>query len=213
MIRFQDIGHRFSLEKNGEILRGISMSIHQGECVGLTGPSGCGKSTLANIAAGHIFPSRGSVIVDGEDLTGTPNRKVILIHQESDLFPWLKVRKQISFVMRNKNSKTTEALLSLVGLRPYEAYYPFELSVGMKKRLSIARALAVNPKLLILDESFGSLDSKLKLTLHHDLKQIWQTTKTTILMITHDSSDLENLAQKEIRLSPQKPTRISEVIC
>jgi NitT/TauT family transport system ATP-binding protein len=208
MIEFQDICHRFTQEKNGDILRNISMTIHQGECVGLTGPSGCGKSVLANIAAGHIVPSSGRIVVDGTDLTGLPSRKVLLIHQESDLFPWLKVKKQISFVMHNKNSKTIDELLALVGLKSYSGYYPIELSGGMKKRLALARALAVNPKLLILDETFSSLDSKLKRVLHRELKQIWETTKTTILMITHDSKDLENLAQREIRLSPQKPTRI-----
>jgi NitT/TauT family transport system ATP-binding protein len=208
MIEFQDICHRFTQEKNGDVLRNISMTIHQGECVGLTGPSGCGKSVLANIAAGHIVPSSGRIVVDGTDLTGLPSRKVLLIHQESDLFPWLKVKKQISFVMHNKNSKTIDELLALVGLKSYSGYYPIELSGGMKKRLALARALAVNPKLLILDETFSSLDSKLKRVLHRELKQIWETTKTTILMITHDSKDLENLAQREIRLSPQKPTRI-----
>jgi NitT/TauT family transport system ATP-binding protein len=110
--------------------------------------------------------------------------------------------------MHNKNSKTIDELLALVGLKSYSGYYPIELSGGMKKRLALARALAVNPKLLILDETFSSLDSKLKRVLHRELKQIWETTKTTILMITHDSKDLENLAQREIRLSPQKPTRI-----
>ncbi len=208
MIEFQDICHRFTQEKNGDVLRNISMTIHQGECVGLTGPSGCGKSVLANIAAGHIVPSSGRIVVDGTDLTGLPSRKVLLIHQESDLFPWLKVKKQISFVMHNKNSKTIDELLALVGLKSYSGYYPIELSGGMKKRLALARALAVNPKLLILDETFSSLDSKLKRVLHRELKQIWETTKTTILMITHDSKDLENLAQREIRLSPQKPTCI-----
>lgn len=208
MIEFQDICHHFSQERNGEILRNISMTIHQGECVGLTGPSGCGKSTLANIAAGHIVPSSGRIVVDGMDLTGIPSRRVFLIHQESDLFPWLKVKKQISFVMPKKNSLAVDKLLALVGLRSYKGYYPFELSGGMKKRLAIARALAVNPRLLILDESFSSLDSKLKRTLHRELKQIWEATKATILMITHDSKDLENLAQREVRLSPQKPTCI-----
>lgn len=208
MIEFQDISHRFTQEKNGDVLRNISMTIHQGECVGLTGPSGCGKSVLANIAAGHLVPSSGRIVVDGMDLTGLPSRQVFLIHQESDLFPWLKVKKQISFVMHNKNSKAIDELLALVGLKSYAGYYPVELSGGMKKRLALARALAVNPKLLILDETFSSLDSGLKRVLHRELKQIWETTKTTILMITHDSKDLENLAQREIRLSPQKPTRI-----
>jgi ABC-type nitrate/sulfonate/bicarbonate transport system ATPase subunit len=211
MIEFQHISHRFLGDEDGHVLQNISMAIHQGECVGLTGPSGCGKSTLANIAAGHIRPTGGRIVVDGRDFTGTPNRQVFLIHQESDLFPWLKVKKQIGFVMYQKNRKMVDELLELVNLTAYKNYYPYELSGGMKKRLAIARALAVNPKLLILDESFSSLDSNLKITLHRELKRIWRTTQMTILMITHDAKDLKNLAQREIRLTPTRPARISEV--
>jgi ABC-type nitrate/sulfonate/bicarbonate transport system ATPase subunit len=212
MIEFQNISHQFNGDGDGPVLQDISITIHPGECVGLTGPSGCGKSTLANIAAGHIRPTGGRIVVDGEDLTGRPNRGVFLIHQESDLFPWLKVTRQIGFVMRRKNKQVIDELLALVNLSAYKHYYPYELSGGMKKRLALARALAVNPKLLILDESFSSLDSKLKVTLYRELKQAWQATQTTILMITHDSRDLENLAQREIRLTPTKPTRILQVL-
>jgi ABC-type nitrate/sulfonate/bicarbonate transport system ATPase subunit len=150
-------------------------------------------------------------MVEGKNLTGKPNREVFLIHQESDLFPWQKVKKQISFALRSKDDNSVKDLIGLVKLSGYENYYPSQLSGGMKKRLAIARALAINPKLLILDESFGSLDSNLKIELYRDLSDIWQQTKTTILLITHDSKDLENLAQREIKLTSHKPTKILQI--
>lgn len=212
MFHFRNISHKFESTDGECVIEDITFSINEGECVGLTGPSGCGKSTIAHIAAGHILPTNGEVNVDGRNLTGRPNRQVFLIHQESDLFPWLKVKKQIALAMKNKDGKILSELLSLVKLSKYRSYYPNQLSGGMKKRLAIARALAVNPRLLILDESFSSLDSNLKIELYRELKDIWEKTNTTILLITHDSKDLQNLAQREIRLTPDKPTRILEII-
>ena len=213
MIQFQNISHRYHDKAGGNlVLEGISFAVTKGECVGLTGPSGSGKSTLAHIGAGHIKPDSGKILVDGDDFTGIPNRKVFLIHQESDLFPWQKVRKQISFAMDKPSTQKVAELIELVKLTGSEEFYPNQLSGGMKKRLALARSLAVNPKLLILDESFSSLDSNLKLELYEDLRQIWQKTNTTILLITHDSRDLENLAHREIRLSSDKPTKVHQII-
>lgn len=199
MIELIGVSHRYS-EKNNFVIREFSLRIKRGSCIGIVGPSGCGKSTLAKIMAGHIKPTQGSVMVDGVDLTGKPSRSVFLIHQEIDLFPWQNVEKQIRFVLKKKDPVKIDDLLSLVKLDGYEKYYPNQLSGGMKKRLAIARALAVNPKLLILDEAFGSLDMDIKISLYKDLKEIWEITRTTILLITHDPKDLENLAQDEIKL-------------
>ncbi len=212
MIRFENISHRFDGENGKSVLRDISFSIKHGECVGLTGPSGCGKSTLALIGAGHLIPSSGSVIVDGEETTGKPGRHVFMIHQETDLFPWLRVEKQIGFTLDETCRYSVDELIKLVKLSSFERYFPYQLSGGMRKRLALARALAINPKLLILDESFSSQDQKLKSSLFHDLKEIWSETQTTILLITHDPKDLENFAQREVRLAPEKPTHISEIV-
>jgi sulfonate transport system ATP-binding protein len=199
MIEIKGVSHRYS-EKNNFVIRDFSLGIKKGSCMGIVGPSGCGKSTLAKIIAGHIKPTGGRVLVGGADLTGKPSRSVFLIHQETDLFPWQKVEKQIGFALKEKNPVKIDELLSLVKLKGFEKYYPNQLSGGMKKRLAIARALAVNPKLVILDEAFGSLDMSLKKSLYDDLKEIWEVTGTTILLITHDSGDLENLAQTIISL-------------
>ena len=212
MIQFKNISHNYELNSESLVLKNVSFSIEEGECVGLTGPSGSGKSTLAYIAAGHISPESGRIIVDGKDRTGRQSREVFLIHQESDLFPWQRVRRQISFAMGQKDEKRVASLIDLVKLSGFEGYFPNQLSGGMKKRLAIARALAVNPKLLILDEAFSSLDSNLKMDLYSDLKRIWEMTGTTILLITHDYRDLENLANREIKLTDHKPTKILEII-
>lgn len=212
VIQFQHISHQYGPVGGGHILEDISFEICEGECLGLTGPSGCGKSTLAHIGAGHVKPLQGRVVVDGRDVTNKPGRDVFLIHQEPDLFPWQKVGAQIRFAMKEVDEQRVEELIALVKLSGFEHLYPNQLSGGMKKRLALARALALNPKLLILDESFSSLDSNLKTELYEDLRLIWQKTKTTILLITHDSRDLENLAHREIRLSPHKPTQIAQVI-
>ncbi|MFH0783324.1 MAG: ATP-binding cassette domain-containing protein [Pseudomonadota bacterium] len=212
MFEFRKISHTFGENSGALILEEISFEIREGECVGLTGPSGCGKSTLAQIGAGFVTPSSGEVLVDGRNLTSTPSRAVALIHQEADLFPWLKVEKQILFAMQKSDRSRAKELISLVKLSGAEKYYPNQLSGGMKKRLALARGLAINPKLLILDESFSSLDANLKYDLYRDLRLIWEKTKTTILLITHDSRDLQNLAHREVRLSAGKPTGIVEIV-
>jgi ABC-type nitrate/sulfonate/bicarbonate transport system ATPase subunit len=200
MIDVVGISHQYPNKKD-YVIQNLSFKIEKEDCVGLIGPSGCGKSTLAKIIAGHIAPTSGKVFVDGVDVTGKPGRAIFLIHQESDLFAWQTVEKQILFVLRDKNRERVGALLELVKLKGFERYYPSQLSGGMKRRLAIARALAVNPRLVILDESLSYLDSDIKESLYRDLKEIWKLTKTTILLITHDVHDLENLAQRVISLS------------
>ena len=198
MIEIQNISHSYN--NDDFIIKNFSLNIKKGESIGLTGPSGCGKSSLAHIISGYITPSFGSILINGKDYTGQPSRNIFLISQESDLFPWQKVRRQVEFSLEKKNARKVNEILAMVKLERYENYYPFQLSGGMKKRLSLARALAVNSKLLILDEAFVSLDNDLRNNLYCELRRIWQTTETTILVITHDSIDLENLVQKEISL-------------
>lgn len=208
VIEFQNICYSYGEE---EILQDISFSINKGECVGLTGPSGCGKSTLASIAAGYLIPTSGKVLIDGCDVTGKPGRDIFPVNQESDLFVWQTVEKHIASVMQKKDLVKIRGIVALVKLTGYEHYYPRELSVGMKKRLALARAIAINPKLLILDESFASLDSDLKTTLYLELKEIWEVIRTTILLITHDSKDVKHLAHREILLTKKKPTCIWKI--
>lgn len=178
----------------------FSLSLEKGECVGLTGPSGRGKSTLAHLLAGHLRPSAGRIILDGNDITGRPNRRVLVVPQENDLFPWMKVERQIGFAMTEFDKSRVEELLKLTRLENRGGAYPHELSGGMKKRLSLARALAVDPAFLIFDETFSALDFELRQELFADLKNIWRRTGATILVISHDPRDLSEVAEREVRL-------------
>jgi len=197
-IEINQISHKFSV--GAPVLKDFTLHIEKGECVGVTGRSGCGKSTLAQIIAGHLTPNHGQILVNGREVTGRPQRDVFLVHQDSDLFPWQRVHQQIAFGNENATPQQINELLELTKLTGFENYYPRQLSGGMKKRLSIARALAVNPQLLIFDESFSSLDFELRVELFTDLKAIWRKKQTTILLITHDPRDLTEIAQREVRL-------------
>ncbi len=190
----------FAFSNGAKVLRDFSLMIAKGECVGLSGPSGCGKTTLALVIAGHLRPSGGEIEIDGQSVIGRPQRDVFLIHQDSDLFPWLTVQKQIAFALKTPKPLRVQELIDLTKLTGFENYYPHQLSGGMKKRLSIARALAVEAKLLIFDESFSSLDLDLRRDLILDLKKIWSVTQTTILLITHDPQDNRAVVHREVSL-------------
>lgn len=186
-----------------QTLFNINLLINKGELVVLTGPSGSGKSTLAKIVAGHIAPSTGKVTFEGRDYSGIPGRHSILIHQESDLFPWFTVSEQIELALQLNTSKdkNIDFYLELAKLDHVRHFYPHQLSGGMKKRASVVRALAAKPKLLILDESFSSLDADLHLELSLELKKLWQQTQTTTLILTHDSRDINLFGQNHFELS------------
>lgn len=208
MIRLQGITYQYPSSLIPTI-ENVSFHIGRGECVGLLGPSGSGKSTLASIAAGFVIPKAGEVVVDGAVTTGKPSRKIMLLNQESDLFPWQTVISHIRFAQAVKDAVQIQKLINLVQLQGNEHKYPNQLSGGMKKRLSLARALAVNPAVLILDEAFSSLDSGLKSVLYADLKRIWEEIGTTILLITHDIDDVNHFAQRIFKLCG-KPAHLIE---
>lgn len=179
------------------LFKNLSFEIQPEERVALTAPSGAGKSTLALILSGHLSPLEGRVFLEGEDITNRPKRKVFLVHQDDDLFPWLKVKEQILFA--NKNCDTRK-ILSFLKLEGEENKYPCQLSGGMKKRLALGRALAVNPRLIILDEPFGFLDQELKNELLEDLRRIALEQKMSLLLISHNTYEVESFCQREIKL-------------
>lgn len=200
MIVFSGISHSYPKSPR-PVLEDVSFEIAAGDCVTLMGPSGCGKSTLAKIAAGHLRPNAGRVIANGIDKTGRPSRDIFLVHQESDLFPWQNARQHLDFVLNFGRSKLTRGeLFKLVRLEGAESRYPIELSGGMKKRLALARALALNPKLIIIDEAFSALDPELRTQLIEDLRRIWTTLGTTILLISHSADEALAFGNKKIRL-------------
>lgn len=202
MIKLDSVTHYYDLERP-PVIEGISFDIRKGECLGLVGPSGCGKSTLAKIISGYLMPTAGTITLDDQNITFRPNRKVIMISQDLDLFPWQTTLGHLLFAMIEKDEVRAKELIKLVKLEGFEKFHPHHLSEGMKKRLALARALAINPKLLILDEAFSSLDQNLKKQLYQELKDIWQKTDTTILLISHDPEEIDFLTKRKIVLPKQ----------
>jgi NitT/TauT family transport system ATP-binding protein len=208
---FNGIGMSFGTTR---VLEDINLSVAEGELVCLLGPSGCGKSTLLNIVGGFLEPAAGKVTIDGEPVTG-PDPRRIFVFQERGVFPWLTVEENIGFgLFRQSDAEKRERIahyVQLVGLRGFEKSYPSELSGGMKQRLEVARALAVNPDVLYLDEPFGALDSITRLQMRRELLRIWEAEKKTILFVTHDIEESVQLADRVVVLSA-RPGRIRRIV-
>ncbi len=196
------------------VLEDISLDIREGEFVCLLGPSGCGKSTLLNIVAGFMPPTSGEVLIDGERVRG-PDPRRIFVFQERGVFPWLTVEGNIGFGLfnlpRDERARRIAHYVQLVGLTGFEQAYPAELSGGMKQRLEVARALAVNPDVLFLDEPFGALDSITRLTMRGELLRIWEREEKTILFVTHDIEESVQLADRVVVMST-RPARIRRIV-
>jgi len=208
-----------SFVDNGRTVRvfeNIDLNVGEGEFVCILGPSGCGKSTLLNIVGGFIRPTSGTVLIDGEHVSG-PDPRRIFVFQERGVFPWLTVEGNIGFglfkLSKQERRERIRHYLKMVGLDGFENAYPQELSGGMKQRLEVARALAVNPDMLILDEPFGALDSITRLVMRGELLRIWQSERKTILFVTHDIEESVQLADRIVVMSARPATvrRIVEV--
>jgi ABC-type nitrate/sulfonate/bicarbonate transport system ATPase subunit len=200
--------------KSVAALEDINLDISDGEFICLVGPSGCGKSTLLNLMGGFLSPSSGSVTIDGEAVTG-PDQRRILVFQERGVFPWLTVEGNIGFGLsklpRAERESRIAHYVQLVRLQGFEHSYPSDLSGGMKQRLQVARALAVNPDILFLDEPFGALDSITRVIMRGELLRIWQTERRTIVFVTHDIDEAVQLADRVVVLS-SRPARIQEIL-
>ena len=196
------------------VLESIDLDVSDGEFVCILGPSGCGKSTLLNIAAGFLSPTAGSVRIDGEEVRG-PDARRIFVFQERGVFPWLTVEGNIGFGLgklpRAERERRIAHYVRLVGLTGFEKAYPQELSGGMKQRVEVARALAVNPDMLFLDEPFGALDSITRLVMRSELLRIWQAERKTILFVTHDIEESVQLADRVVVMSA-RPARIRKIV-
>jgi len=197
-----------------KVLDDVSLDVAEGEFVCLLGPSGCGKSTLLNIVGGFLTPMEGEVTIDGERVSG-PDPRRIFVFQERGVFPWLTVEENVAFGLFELNEAEKRERVShyvaMVGLRGFEKSYPRELSGGMKQRLEVARALAVNPDVLYLDEPFGALDSITRLQMRRELLRIWHAEKKTILFVTHDIEESVQLADRVVVLSA-RPGRVQRIV-
>jgi len=213
----QDLGRRFDSQKGPvDALVGINLEVRKREFVSVIGPSGCGKSTLIRIVAGLDLPSTGQVRIDGRPVEG-PGADRGMVFQGYTLFPWLTVKKNVMFGMKMKGlkSKTAEASamhwLDLVGLAKFADHFPSQLSGGMKQRVAIARSLANEPRILLMDEPFGALDAQTRASMQHHLLKIWESVDVTILFITHDLDEAIYLSDRIIVLGAH-PGRVLEVI-
>jgi len=197
-------------------LADLSFEVHRKEFVSVIGPSGCGKSTLIRILAGLESPTRGRVLLDGQEVSG-PGAERGMVFQGYTLFPWLTVRDNVMFGPRLRGLKKSGARqqagewLELVGLSAFADHYPDQLSGGMKQRVAIARALANQPRILLMDEPFGALDAQTRADMQAHLMRIWDSVDLTVLFITHDLDEAVYLADRIVVLAAH-PGRINELI-
>jgi NitT/TauT family transport system ATP-binding protein len=198
------------------VLDGVDVHVDRGELVTLVGASGCGKSTLLSIAAGLARPTAGEVLLDGHPVTGPgPDRG--LVFQSYTLYPWRTVRENVAFGLELRKMGKAEIrcrvdrYLEVMGLAAFSDALPRQLSGGMKQRTAIARAMANDPEVLLLDEPFGALDAQTRGLMQELLLDVWRTTGTTILLVTHDVEEAVFLAQRIYVLSSH-PGRVVEEV-
>ncbi len=190
----------------------LSIDVAEGEFVSIVGPSGCGKSTLLYILGGFIAADGGVIEVDGRAVTG-PGVDRGVVFQEYALFPWLTVVQNIRYglemtgVPRKQREDTVQRLVRTIGLQGFEHRFPRELSGGMKQRVAIARTLAYDPKILLLDEPFGALDAQTREVMQDELLRLWQATRKTVVMVTHDVNEAVYLSERVLVMS-QRPGQI-----
>jgi len=194
-------------------LRGTDLAVNEGEFVSIVGPSGCGKSTLLYVVGGFLAAD-GEVIIDGSPIKG-PGTDRGVVFQEYALFPWLTVYDNIRYglerqrVAASEREKIVSRLVSVIGLSGFENSYPRELSGGMKQRVAIARTLACDPAILLLDEPFGALDAQTREIMQDELLRIWLETRKTVLLVTHDVTEAVYLSNR-ICVMSARPGQIIE---
>ena len=194
----------------------VSFSVADGEFVCLVGPSGCGKTTLFRIVAGLTEATDGRVLLDGTEVTG-PTTNMGVVFQEYHLFPWLTVAENVGFGLERSDRSPDERearvdeMLELVGLTEFRDAYPKSLSGGMKQRVAIARSLAVDPDLLLMDEPFGAVDAQTREMLQRELLDVWASTGKTVLFVTHDVAEAVTLADRIVVMAAE-PGRVREVV-
>jgi len=199
------------------VVQELSLQVSNLEFLALLGPSGCGKSTLLRIIDGLIPCDTGSVRLDGEDITGVPGKGRGMVFQTFDLFPWRTALGNVEFGLEVKGLPKAERrasarrYLDLVGLRGFEESFPHQLSGGMQQRVGIARAFAIQPEILLMDEPFGALDVQTRDILQDELLRIWEQEQKTVLFVTHGIEEAIYLADRIIVFSPRPAHIVQEI--
>ncbi|MGH8935001.1 MAG: ABC transporter ATP-binding protein [Acidimicrobiia bacterium] len=219
LLRIEDLDKRYLDPYTGEEVRaleGISFTVEEGELVSILGPSGCGKTTILNIVAGFIPPTAGRVLLDGHPVHRPgPDRGVVF--QSFALFPWKTVQENVTFgpkmrsVPREQREAIAREYIDLVGLAGFERRFPHELSGGMQQRVGVARVLANEPRVMLMDEPFASVDAQTRMTLQEELTRIWEERHPTILFVTHDVEEAVFLSDRIIVLT-RRPGRVREIV-
>lgn len=214
-ILLEDIGLTYGRGAEArQVLQAVNLQLTPGEFVTVLGPSGCGKTSLLNIIAGYVKPSQGSIAINGKRHT-RPDSEVGVVFQQANLFPWLTLARNIEFGLRMKNQPKAERrervayFLELMGLSASAGLYPHQLSGGMKQRAAIARTLAAEPEIVLLDEPFSALDALTRENMQLHLREIWRKTGKCMFFITHDVDEALLLSSRLIVMHPG-PGRIVE---
>ena len=214
LLSIQGVSRTFTSHKGQQTqaLLPVDFAVQENDFVTILGPSGCGKSTMLRIVAGLDFPSSGQVLLGGKEVTG-PGADRGMVFQSYTLFPWLTVTQNIRFGLREKGvsealqKERSDYFIAKVGLRGFEQHYPKQLSGGMQQRTAIARALANDPKILLMDEPFGALDNQTRVLMQELLLGIWEAERKTVMFVTHDIDEAIFMANR-VAVFSARPGRI-----
>lgn len=218
MVKIKVQGIRKNFFRKGiqtEAIKGLSLNVNEKEFVTIIGPSGCGKTTFLRILAGLIPYDAGSIFVDGKPVEG-PGFDRAMVFQQFNLYPWRNILDNVSIGLelrgypKNKRYEIAQKYIKLVGLTGFEKHYPQEMSGGMQQRAGLARALAVNPDILLMDEPFASVDAQTRETLQTETLKIWSETQKTVVFITHSIDEAVYLSDRIILLTP-RPGKVAEI--
>lgn len=203
-------------KKNLTAVKNVSFNVKENEFLCLIGPSGCGKTTILNAIAGFIKPSKGKVLLNGMHII-KPIKNIGIVFQNHALFPWKTVKENIELgpkindVSKKEIDRIANHYLELTGLTKFKGYYPHELSEGMRQRAAIARTLANNPEVILMDEPFSSLDAQLRVKMQEQLLKIWQSRRKSIVLVTHDIDEALVLSDR-ILVMTKSPGRIKKEV-
>jgi NitT/TauT family transport system ATP-binding protein len=215
-VRLRGLHRRFTLrDREFDALAGVSLDVPSGEFLSIVGPSGCGKTTMLRIVAGLEEPSDGTVEIEREP--GSTRPLNAMVFQQESIFPWKNVRDNAAFglkargIAKRTRYEMVQPILDLAGLTGFEDALPYQLSGGMKQRVALARAFANDPEILLMDEPFAALDEQTKLILQAQLLHIWETSRKTVLYVTHSIDEAITLSDRVLVMSA-RPGRVKEII-